>query len=248
MSETKTNLYRTKLDVVPRTVAATDKPGRRFQAHLKLRGKLADKELTRRLAEEEFNGNTSEAMKALLSIESFIERHVAEGWQVDLGLASFYPTLSAALTARDVDPESDGVFIQGEVKARDSYRQSMRPRIEPVNALAKRFIRIYNTLDLDTQATDEIVPNHAISVSGHDIIVDTTKSDEGVWLEKRNGRRFHKSKVIQQAEVLESDLITAKIVFRDPIPRGEYNLVVSTRCGDGRDYALRRIGHPVTVP
>ena len=248
MSESKTNPYRTKLDVVPRTVAATDKSGRRFQAHLKLRGKLADKELIRRLAEEEFHGNAPEAMKALLSIEGFIERHVAEGWQVDLGLASFYPSLSAALTARDVDPESDGVFIQGAVKARDSYRQSMRSRIEPVNALAKRFIRIYNTLDLDTQSTDEIVPNHTISVSGHDIVVDTTKSDEGFWLEKRDGRRFHKPKVIQQAEVLESDPITAKIVFHDPIPRGEYNLVVSTRCGDGRDYALRRIGHPVTVP
>ena len=152
------------------------------------------------------------------------------------------------MTARDVDPESDGVFIQGEVKARDSYRKSMRSRIEPVNALAKRFIRIYNTLDLDTQATDEIVPSHTISVSGHDIVVDTTKSDEDFWLEKRDGRRFHKPKVIQQAEVLESDPITAKIVFHDPIPRGEYNLVVSTRCGDGRDYALRRIGHPVTVP
>ena len=49
-------------------------------------------------------------------------------------------------------------------------------------------------------------------------------------------------------ENLESDPITAKIVFHDPIPRGEYNLVVSTRCGDGRDYTLRRIGHPVTVP
>ena len=46
---------------------------------------------------------------------------------------------------------------------------------------------------------------------------------------------------------LESDLFTAKIVFRDPIPSGEYDLVVSTRCGDGRDYALRRIGHPVIV-
>ena len=79
-------------------------------------------------------------------------------------------------------------------------------------------------------------------------MVDTTKSDEGFWLEKRDGRRFHKPKVIQQAEVLESSPIIAKIVFRDPIPRGEYNLVVSTRCGDGRDYALRRIGHPVTVP
>ena len=29
---------------------------------------------------------------------------------------------------------------------------------------------------------------------------------------------------------------------------GEHNLTVSTRCGYGRDYALRRIGHPVTVP
>ena len=28
----------------------------------------------------------------------------------------------------------------------------------------------------------------------------------------------------------------------------EYNLVVSTHCGNGRDYALRRISHPVTVP
>ena len=57
MSESKTNPYREKLDVLPRTVAATDKPGRRFQAHLKLRGKLTDKELTRRQAEEEFCKN-----------------------------------------------------------------------------------------------------------------------------------------------------------------------------------------------
>ena len=49
-------------------------------------------------------------------------------------------------------------------------------------------------------------------------------------------------------ECPESDPITAKIVFHDPIPRGEYNLVVSTRCGDGRDYVLRRIGRHVTVP
>ena len=62
------------------------------------------------------------------------------------------------------------------------------------------------------------------------------------------GESVLKPKVIQQAEVLESDPITAKIVFHDPIPRGEYNLVVSSRCGDGRDYTLRRIGHPVTVP
>ena len=37
MSESKAYPYHVKLDVLPRTVAATDKPGRRFQAHLKLR-------------------------------------------------------------------------------------------------------------------------------------------------------------------------------------------------------------------
>ena len=29
---------------------------------------------------------------------------------------------------------------------------------------------------------------------------------------------------------------------------GEHNLTVSTRYSGGRDYALRRIGHPVTIP
>ena len=42
--------------------------------------------------------------------------------------------------------------------------------------------------------------------------------------------------------------VHSKIAFRDPIHRNKCNLVVSTRCGDGRDYALRRIGHPVIVP
>ena len=57
MSESKAYPYHVKLDVLPRAVAATDKPGRRFQAHLKLRGKLTGKELTRKLAEEEFSNN-----------------------------------------------------------------------------------------------------------------------------------------------------------------------------------------------
>ena len=247
MNNVNSTESRTKLDVIPREIAATNKPGRRFQAAFKLKGKLEGKELIAALAKF---GNDEEitVKRMLITIDEFIKKSVGDGWQVDFGLASFYPTLSAALTTRDVDPESDGVYAQGAVKARNSYRQSMRQRIEPINALAKRFIRIFSTLDLETQAMDKIVSNHTINVSGHDIKVDRSKSDEGFWLEKRDGRRSRKAKVIQHAEVLESDLVSAKIVFHDPIPRGEYNLVVSTRCGDGSDYALRRIGHPVTVP
>ena len=55
-------------------------------------------------------------------------------------------------------------------------------------------------------------------------------------LPKRGARQFCR------ALRFGSDIITAKIVFRDPIPRGEYNLVVSARCGDGRDYTLRASG------
>lgn len=242
-----TNKIRTKLKVIPRNVAATEKPGHRFQASFELRGKLSGDELIAKFAA--FSRYSElEATYAVKALEDFIKQSVAEGWQVDLGLASFYPALSAALTARDVDPESDGVYAQGAVKARDAYRQSMRKRIEPVNALARRFIRIYNTLDLETQVKDEIVPGHVISVSGHDIAVDVSKPEEGFWLEKRDGRRAHKAKFVQRAIVLESDAIIARIRFDDSIPRGEYNLVVATRCGDGRDYSLRRVGHPVYVP
>ena len=58
----------------------------------------------------------------------------------------------------------------------------------------------------------------------------------------------HEHPLQQERMQFQGKWFTRKIIFRDLIPCGEYNLVVSTRCGDGRDYALRRIGHPVTVP
>lgn len=39
----------------------------------------------------------------------------------------------------------------------------------------------------------------------------------------------------------------AEIVFKEPIAPGKYNLVVYTRGGNGPDYKVRHIGHPVTV-
>ena len=62
-----------------------------------------------------------------------------------------------------------------KVQCNFGKKSSVRERTEPVNDLAKRLIRIYNTLDLDTQTTVETVTNHTISVSGHDIMVDYEK-------------------------------------------------------------------------
>ena len=58
------------------------------------------------------------ARTALTSLEGFILQELAKGRRLDFNLVSFYPRLSGALSSRDSDPESDGLFVRGAVKAR----------------------------------------------------------------------------------------------------------------------------------
>ena len=96
-------------------------------------------------------------------------------------------------------------------------------------------------------AYDVVTVGDTLSVCGHDIGVKTDRPDEGFWLEKRDGRLLHKPKPVARAELLSTSPSHADIVFREPIPRGKYNLVCVTRCGESIDYKPRRIGHPVRV-
>lgn len=236
---------RTQLKALPRTAAIKNGKARRFQVDLELKGVLSGDELIAELAKCGFNNSTIQAHTALLVVEGFIEQKLAEGFQVDLGLASFVPRLSGALSTRDADPETDGLYVQGTVNARAKLRHALKDKVEASNVLAKKFIRLYNVLDTDTHRFDEIEAGHTLSVTGHDIAIDKDSPDEGFWIEKRSGRWNRKPRLVQKAEVIESSCDDAKIVFRDPIPRGKYTLVVGTRCGEGRDYKLRRVGHPV---
>lgn len=238
---------RTTLTVVPRAVAVKTGVSRRFQASLTLKGTLAGDELVEQLAQYGFDGHSAKARYALMTIEAFIEKKLAEGYQVDLNLASFYPKLSGALSARDVDPETDGLYVQGAVTARMPLRHALKSKVEAVNPTSPKSLRIFNCLDVENKTFDEIEIGHVVSVVGRDIPIDPQSAEEGYFLEKRNGRHSNKSKLIQKAEILECARDSAKIIFRDPIPAGKYNLVVITRCGESRDYKLRRIGHPIRV-
>ena len=238
---------RTKLKAVPRKAAVKGGKGRRFQVDLEPRDVLAGDELFAELAKFGFSGEPFRAQMAVLTIERFIMKKLAEGCQIDLDLVSFVPRLSGALSVRDVDPESDGLYVQGAVTGRAKVRHAIRDKVEAVNVLAKKFIRIYNLFDEATQQFDEISVDHTLSIVGHDIPIDITRPDEGFWLEKRSGHRNRKPRPVQKAEILETHAHDAKIVFREPIPRGKYTLVVGTRCGEGGDYKLRRTGHPVAV-
>ena len=90
---------------------------KKFQADIKVSGRLGLAEIAEQWAE-------SSAMKPVLaktmigSLEEFILQALAEGKQLDFGLVSFYPRLSGALLSRDSDPESEGLFVRGAVKAR----------------------------------------------------------------------------------------------------------------------------------
>ena len=238
---------RTKLKAIPRKAAVKSGKGRRFQVDLEPTNILSGDELFSELAKFGFSGEPFQAQMALLTIERFIEMKLAEGCQIDLGLVSFVPRLSGALSVRDADPESDGLYVQGTVTGRAKLRQAIRDKVEAVNVLAKKFIRIHNLFDETTRKFDEIAAGHTLSIIGQDIAIDTTRPDEGFWLEKRSGHWNRKPRPVQKAELLETHTHDAKIVFRAPIPKGKYTLVVATRCGEGGDYKLRRTGHPVAV-
>ena len=236
---------RTKLKAIPRQTAVKGGQARRFQVDLEPTNILSGDELFAELAKFGFSGEPFQAQMALLTIERFIEMKLAEGCQIDLGLVSFVPRLSGALSTRDADPESDGLYVQGTVTGRAKLRQAIRDKVEAVNVLAKKFIRIHNLFDETTRKFDEITAGHTLSIIGQDIAIDTARPDEGFWLEKRSGHWNRKPRPVQKAELLETHAHDAKIVFREPIPRGKYTLVVATRCGEGGDYKLRRTGHPV---
>lgn len=237
----------TILQAVPREKAISGGKSRRFQVDLKPKGILEGGELIAELARQRYGGNTSQAEMALMMVEGFILEKLSEGYRIDTRLATFAPRLSGALSTRDADPETDGLYVQGTVSARGALRHALAQRVKAVNSLEKRLVRILSVYDEEAKRYDEIVMGHTLSIVGSDALVDPANPDEGFWLEKRSGHWNRKPKVIQRAEILEAKPSRCKIVFREPVERGIYNLVVATRCGEGRDYRLRRVGHPVQV-
>lgn len=221
--------------------------GRRFKALLKPSQVLSGKDLAREMAAEFYNGNEAQAQYAILAITGLIERKLAEGCQLDFEFASFYPKLSAGLTARDIDPNEDGVYVQGAVKARAPLRNLLRDKILAYNPLCKNPTRIYG-VGSELQQGEVIVPEVKITVSGNEILVLPDRADEGFYLEKRSSKRANRGLWIPvaKAEVLRSDANSAEMIFHGDLGKGnDYRLVVATRNGKSLDYAVRRVGHAV---
>ena len=230
---------RRQIKVNPRATTVSGK----FQADLEPVDTLAGDDLTQRWAESV--GLTPILAKTMLTgLEGFILQELSQGRRLDFNLVSFYPRLSGALSSRDSDPESDGLFVRGAVKARRALVYGLKRSLEAENGLAVTRPRIANILDKTVNKHDVLAAGHELSAVGREFQIDLSREDEGVWLEKETRKGTIK---IARARVLKSSQINTEFIFDDPIPRGKYFVTICSRCGRGPEYRVIRCRREVTA-
>lgn len=178
------------------------------------------------------------AKSHLIGLESFILDQLAKGYRMDFGLVSFYPRLSGGLSSRDADPESDGLFVRGAVKARRALVNGLKRQLVAENAYKTTRVRIYSVFDREIGRGGIVTPGHTLTITGSDIPIDPARDDEGVWLEKRLHKTARRRSYVKVARgrVVKSDMTLAEVVFDEPIDKGTYLLTIYTRCGRGKDF------------
>ena len=231
-----------------KAVARATAMGGTFQAALRPVDVLTMDEIAEKWAA--YSGQpTGMAKSHLIGFESFLLDQLAKGFRLDFGLVSFYPRLSGGLTSRDADPESDGLFVRGAVKARRALVNGLKRRLVAENAQKTSRVRIYSVFDREIGRGSIVTPGHTITITGTDIPIDPTRDDEGVWLEKRLHKNARKRSYIKVARgrVLKSDIALAEAVFEGPIEKGTYLLTIYTRCGRGTDFKVVHCRSEVSV-
>ena len=219
-----------------------------FQAILAPAEVIKGKELVERLARYS-NVQPGQARIQLTALEGFILDMLAQGNRLDFGLVSFYPRLSGALSSRDIDPEQDGLFVRGAVKATRTLMNALKGKVHAVNAPDADAAVIDNVFDRDASTFEVIAADHVISISGQNIQINPERDDEGAWLVKRRhiNKRKHAYEVVARAHVRKSDGGVAEVVFPGPLPRGKCLLEVRTRRGKGADFKVVICRHEIRV-
>lgn len=231
-----------------KAVARSTAMGGTYQAALRPVDVLTMNDIAERWAE--YSGQPRGMAKAHIDgFERFILDQLAKGYRLDFGLVSFYPRLSGGLSSRDADPEADGLFVRGAVKARRALVNGLKRQLVAENADTPSRVRIYSVFDRERGRSGTVTPGHTISISGLDIPIDPSRDDEGVWLEKRrhDSSRHHSYVQVARGRVEKSDIALAEVVFDGPIPKGTYLLTLYTRCGRGTDFKVVHCRSEVSV-
>ena len=225
--------YRKELVATPRKTAS----GGKFQADLAPADILDEAAIAERWAQSAAI-SPIQAKTMLVSLEGFILEALGKGFQLNFNLASFYPRLSGALSARNANPESDALYVRGAVKARRPLMEGIKAKLKAVNKASAGGSTIYNVFDKDVQKFDVLAGGHTLSAIGRDIAFDPSRADEGVWLERRVKRQGPVQ--VAKARILAIDTDHLEFVFDDPVPAGTYFVAIYTRNGKGTGYTPTR--------
>lgn len=226
-----------------KVIARKNAVGGKFQSEIKPVGVLDVMEIAERWAES-MALKPGMAKMMIGSLEDFILDALSDGYQLNFGLVTFYPRLSGALPSRDSDPESEGLFVRGAVRARKPLVNGLKDNLDVVNSLSSSKPQIFNVLDKDTKRFDVIAPGHTLSVSGRDILIDASDPEEGVWLEKRTKNGYEQ---VMKARLLSSDSSMAEFVFDGEFSPRKYLIAVYTRSGRGKDHKVVTCRHEVSA-
>ena len=216
-------------------IRARNKPlNGKFQADIEPVDVLGIDEIAERWSKNDVV-SPSMAKTMIRSLEEFVVNALADGYQLNFGLVSFYPRLSGALPSRDSDPDSEGLFVRGAVKARSPLMNGLKDKLDAVNKLSPVRPRLFSVFDKDGEEYDTIAAGHAISAIGYDIQIDSSDPDEGVWLERRTNHGYQK---VLKARVEHSDPGRVEFVVEGDLPPRKYAVAVYTRSGRGKDYKV----------
>lgn len=217
--------------------------GGKFQADIEPVGVLELEDIAERWAEGmALKPGMAKAM--IGSLEECILDALSDGYQLNFGLVSFYPRLSGGLPSRDSDPETEGLFVRGAVKARKPLVNGLKDRLDPVNSYSTVRPRLFNVYDKDAEKFDVIAEGHKISAVGHDIQMDPQDPEEGVWIERRTKRGYE---TVMKAKILHTDPGRVEFMYDSDLPPRKYLIAVHTRCGRGKDYKVVVCRHEVSV-
>ena len=231
-----------------KAVARKTAKGGTFQAALRPVDVLTLDDIAERWAA--YSGQSQGMARShLMGFESFILDQLAKGYRLDFGLVSFYPRLSGGLSSRDADPEADGLFVRGAVKARRQLVNGLKRRLVAENANKTSRVRIYSVFDNDIGRSGVVATGHRITITGSDIPIVPSRNDEGVWLEKRLHKSARQRSYVKvtRGRVTKSDIALAEVFFDEPIDKGTYLLTIYTRCGRGTDFKVLHCRSEVKV-
>lgn len=228
-----------------RVRSRSNSAGGKFQAEIETVGTLGVAEIAELWAERNsFSLRPGMAKTMIGSLEEFILEALSDGYRLDFGLVSFYPRLSGALPSRDSDPETEGLFVRGAVRARRPLINGLKKKLDAVNSLSSLRPRLFSVFDSATGRFDRIAAGHTLVATGCDIPLDAADPEEGVWLEKRTKHGYER---VVKARLLASDHGRAEFVFDEEIPPRKYMVAICTRCGRGRNYRVVTCRHEVSA-